>query len=491
MIKRVVLIVCLALLIRLLLLLAIYNGSGSEGFFLSDSWGFYQTGINLLSGHGFSQETAAPFIPGSRFPPFYPFLIAISVGLSGSIVPLLLLQVTLASLTVLFVWKIGFALSNNYRAANFAAFLMAFEPLSIYLSTTLLTDTIATFLGAAGIFLLTRVFQEPTWKNVALAGLLLGLSSLTRPETYYISVLICIVMLCFFVVKSFKKKMVHPGLGMTFLVFTFTFFMVVSPWLVRNHVRFGSASIATTGIRNVYSSLAPSIISLKTGQPIHEVQKQLRLDFSQKYTVDEDVITTDPGLGKLLVQEGWKIVLENPAEGVGVLFINTMTFFTQDLYTTYLRHYGIIKNIELSFSPSLVLLKDGPIELMTRVWNLMGFLATVPVAGRLLWITITILMLVGIITASKKNNPRRFVAFFLATLVVIYWLGTISVGFSDHGRHRYKATPIIFVFGGYGLVFLIEKWKKPKNPKTSLGSPYQQASLGSPSDQQHGEEGLV
>lgn len=433
-----------ALFVRLVIAGCIYFELGSKGLFFSDSYGFHQTATNILDGHGFSREATAPFVPSAHFPPVYPLLIAGSLFVSGSILPLILLQILLASSLPLIVWKIAERLTNRKPILYTAAALAAFEPLGILWSITLLTDLPSVFFFLLSALFFLRVLDTKTIRDAALSGLTLGLAALTRPESQYIFI---VTVLGLGVAALFKKlpwKIV--------VYFALLFLIVFSPWMIRNIVQFGSPNGSTTGLRNVYSSLATSVVTYKTGRPFHEVKKELNEGIARKYGFDVKDITENPKIGPILAKEGTKILVENPKETITTVAITEISFFTQDLYTTYLHHFKVTRDFPIEFSPSVVLFREGPVVLFSKIWSAMGGLIVIPILGRLLWVLLTLLGLAGFCFAVTRAGQIRRNAIILALIIAIYAGGSLVAGFSDHGRHRFRVNHFIFILASYGAV---------------------------------------
>ena len=447
-------IIFLGLALRLFLFSGILFNFGEDGLFFGDSKGFFQTAVNIKEGHGFSRDTAPPYAPSAFFPPLYPLLLAGSLAVANSSIPLILLQIALSSVMPVLVWQIARLLTDKKWVWYISAGLMAFEPLGMLWNVTLLTDTISTFFLLLSVLFFIRLLLAPltggasvgrhTSRDTAISAISLGLASLTRPEPQYLFLLAVIALLFLALIKKLPLRAV--------LLFPILFLAIFSPWLVRNVIQFGTPLAATTGVRNIFSSLGTSVITYKTGRPYGEVQDELQQALAQKYGLEEKEITENPAIGPILTAEGFRILRENPKETAITLVITANSFFTQDLYTTYLRQFNIIQKFAMDFSPSVVLIKEGPIELSRKIWNSIGGLFIIPIFGRLLWIVLTIFSICGAVFSVRKHGRERVVGIVLASLILIYAGGSLVAGFSDHGRHRYPVNPFIFILAMYGLI---------------------------------------
>ncbi len=441
--RALIFIIAAAVLVRLFLFGMVLGHFGEDGFFLGDSRGFQQTAVNILEGRGFSRDAEAPFRPSAFFPPLYPLLLAGSLALSHSVIPLILLQIVLSSLMPLLVWKIAQEFTDRKSVGYIAAGLTALEPLGMLWSITVLTDVVAVFFLILAAYLFLKLLQNNSGKTAAYAGFALGFSALTRPEPQYLF----LVAVLFLIVVALAKKMPRRAA----LAFPVAFLVLFSPWLARNYAQFGNIQGTTTGIRNIYTSLAVSVETYRTGQPYHEVRDELLHSLAERNGVEPQELFENPAFGPTLTKEGVKILLAHPSATAATFAITINSFFTQDLYTTYLRHFGVIPHFPIEFSPSVVLLKEGPLSLASRVWNAMGTIVVIPVLGRLFWIALTLFSIAGAFGAIKKGGRTRLAGIVLASVILIYAAGSQVAGFSDHGRHRYPVNAFIFLLASYGI----------------------------------------
>lgn len=450
--RTLLVIVVLSVLLKLLLFGGIFFNAGEEGLFLNDSSSFYRTAQNLIAGHGFSREADPPYTPSAHFPPVYPLLLAASLQIAGSVVPLIILQIVLSSLLPLLVWKIGEFLTQNKTALALAAGLAGLEPIGALWSVLVLTEIVAVFfLLTAVLFFLKALREEKYLKYASLAGAALAFSTLTRPNAQ----LLFIPAILLLVFLGWRYRPVAKAMVLSAAVFALAFFAVLSPWLWRNWQQFGTISVATTGARNFYTSLGTSVISFEKNLTYEEAQEFLDNQFREKYQADPREIRENPAWGPRLAKDGILLMLDYPASTAKVFLITLNSFFTQDLYITNAKHFGLVPQIPFGFSPSVVLAKEGPIELAKLIWERLGAYSALPILGRILWVALTILWVLGFWRAFRQGGEARFAAcIFLA--IILYYAATSSIaGFSDHGRHRYPANAFIFILAAYGATQLL------------------------------------
>lgn len=461
--RTLLVILTAGLLLRIFLFGIVLYTQGGEAFFVSDSAGFLQSAQNLLAGNGFSRSAGPPFLPSAHFPPVYPLLLAGSLKLASSAIPLIILQIILGTLLPLLVWKIGKIFTDKTSVCSLAAGLMALEPVTGIFNLLVITDTVAVFSLILAVLFFLHIFQKNYRTcDAALAGLFLGLSTLTKPNAQFLFILGLLALISVIFLKNWKG-----GIKTAFF-FALAFLIVLSPWLIRNTIQFGSPSVSATGLRNLYTDFAVSVLSYEAGRPYGEVEEVLKTSFSERHGISLAEISSDPSLGGALAREGLEIMFAHPHATLSVLTITLQTFFTQDLYTYFAQKFHLIQPMTFDFSPSLVLFKEGPLVLAARVWELLGIRSVIPLVGRLIWILLTAFAAGGIWAAMRNGGRERIVAIVM-TAIILYYAATSAVAaFSDQGRHRYPADAFIFLLASYGALRLLKPWSEiPTINKTS------------------------
>jgi len=283
---------------------------------------------------------------------------------------------------------------------------------------------------------------------------MLGFSVLTKPNAQFLFILGMGVLVWGVFNRyrgSFKEAMSRV------LLFVISFLLVLSPWLLRNYAVFGSFSVSNTGFRNVYTDLAVSVLNFETGRPYAEIEDEITNEFARKYGVQN--LEENPALGKDLLKEGLKIMVERPWAVLGTLFITWNSFFTQDLYLYFMERFDLVRDFKIDFSPSLVLVREGPLKLLSLVWERTGGYLLIPIVGRLFWVAVNFLWVAGLILAIRQGGSAKITAVFLAVIILYYVLTSTVAGFSDQGRHRFPASLPMFILASYAFFELVGKLK--------------------------------
>lgn len=198
--------------------------------------------IHLLHGEGFTQNVRSYFIV---VPPFYPIFLAFvymifGVGNSTAII---VIQALLGALTTVPIYKIAEELFNHW-AGLISGLLFSIYSLSIYWSGFVLSETLFTLL----VVILTYVFMcllrpQATYLTAILAGLIWGLTSLTRPHFLFF---VPFLWLLLFIVRR-HQSLKLAGISTLLLLIT------IAPWISYLYKEYGCIiPIASHGGLNLW-----------------------------------------------------------------------------------------------------------------------------------------------------------------------------------------------------------------------------------------------
>ena len=201
---------------------------------LSDDPDAYRAiALNLLR----NQTFAADGYPTAFRPPLYPLLLVPCVALpSGQIMAVALLHLVLGATAVLCTYGVARRMRMTI-GAGLAALLVACDPLLVFWSTRVMTETLAATLVAFALYALVRMDDLRSFPSAAFAGGALSLAALCRPALFlWLALVIGAALLQACTLRTRARLMAGLMLGMTLLL----------PWVVRNAVLFGRPIVATT-----------------------------------------------------------------------------------------------------------------------------------------------------------------------------------------------------------------------------------------------------
>lgn len=200
-------------------------------------WEMGRVARSIALGQGFSSPYEGNTGPSAWEPPLYPYLIAGVFKIFGiytyaSAWVLLSINSLFAAVTTIPVYLIAHR-SFGSRVALWSARAWAFNPYVWYWSIHWIWDTTFTPLMLAVIFLISLELEQwPGYRGWVLFGALWGVGALANPA-----------MLSFLPFCGLWIWWRRYGRGLPSLVgvvlSSFVFFLVLSPWLVRNYEVFG------------------------------------------------------------------------------------------------------------------------------------------------------------------------------------------------------------------------------------------------------------
>jgi 4-amino-4-deoxy-L-arabinose transferase-like glycosyltransferase len=178
-------------------------------------------------------------------PPLYPFLVAgmrLVIGdpeIAGKLVSLL------AGICAFFpLYDLGKRFFDH-KVVFLGLFLFAIHPLLVRYSAEVLSDSTFIFLSIAGFWMLWKGWEKKQYLLCALAGVILGLSCLTRAQGIIWIGAVLAVPIIFSFLKP-ENKINKRNLWISFLLAAFAFFLVILPygyflktisgeWTIRQH----------------------------------------------------------------------------------------------------------------------------------------------------------------------------------------------------------------------------------------------------------------
>ena len=205
----------------------------------------YETlGYNIAAGHGFSLSTASPYIPTVRRPPAYPAFLALVNG-SGPVDPYRIAAIQIVLDSAVAVAILLLTASVPMRGARIAAAVIyALHPAAVAAASTMLTETLFTFLVACAALLVVAGRKSDRLPLSLLAGIIMGFSVLCRPLGVIYAGSAVLVLLAW---RKQPRAFVHAA------GFAAACALVILPWTIRCTAVTGRLVIAqAAGITNWY-----------------------------------------------------------------------------------------------------------------------------------------------------------------------------------------------------------------------------------------------
>jgi 4-amino-4-deoxy-L-arabinose transferase-like glycosyltransferase len=248
-------------LVRLALLAVALARCGSGALYRADTLSYLEPGRNLLL-HG---SFVAAGVPDIARTPGYALFLAVA-SLAGPIAAALA-QVILSAISVVLVWRLARAVFADGRIALIAAWIFAFEPLSIIYSILLLSETLFLALFLMSLIRLAEFLRSGRLWVLAEAGLWLVAATFVRPVTYYLPVALAAgLMLVLAHVPRLRWK--APA------VLLLSVLPWLAAWQIRNYVETGFAGFSSIQTENLYFFSAAEVTSRVEHRTLPEIQNE-------------------------------------------------------------------------------------------------------------------------------------------------------------------------------------------------------------------------
>jgi 4-amino-4-deoxy-L-arabinose transferase-like glycosyltransferase len=403
----------LALAVRLLWLLALAPGGRAN--FDDGDYALYDIGARHLVEVGDFSNSLFLHRP--------PLFILQVVLLGGHIWAIMLVNAVLGALgAVAAVW-LARRLGLSAGAAALAGVIVALDPSTIHYSVFLGPESLANLLLTLGVAALLRGLQGPSrspgW--LVLAGLALGLSSITRPATY----LLWIPLLLWqaFAHRREWRRVLVPLAGFALLA-------VLPPglWALHNGLTFNQFTVSTVTPYTMLYYRAASVENLAGG---YESMDALFLELNRRVEAE---MGRDPELATLDSRHGYLTAAPELAAAMNRISMEI-----------FLEHPALyVATIPVGFA------------------RLMGLL---PAAIRqpgdaLLWLWNGVFLALTALGLLRAVIERRWTLFFGVGLVMAYYIaGTLMVKSAGmNTRERTMLTPFMAAASVVALEWLRGWW---------------------------------
>ncbi|MCA9675199.1 MAG: glycosyltransferase family 39 protein, partial [Myxococcales bacterium] len=265
-------------LVAVLLRLGHLAGAAQTLFFhnpIIDEQANVNVAIKVATGHGWSGDW--------EFwkPPLYSYFLGGVFAITGDVDLWLprVLQALFDGVTVWLTWKVARRLVTA-RQALIAAGAVALHGTLIYFTGELTSSTLATLLYVASLALLLDAGERPRWWRWAVAGLMLGLSTLCRAET----ILVVPAALAFAAVRAGAG---WPRRAVAAAVVTVGLLVAMSPATIYNYRARGElVLVSTNGGINFYVGTDPRYHGVIGARPGPQWEELSRIPPMLGYTTD-------------------------------------------------------------------------------------------------------------------------------------------------------------------------------------------------------------
>lgn len=402
-------------------------------FIGSDAQEYKALSESILIHQSFSQNNH----PEIFRTPGYPLFLAISKGIFHTDLVAIFLQFLCTVGIALLIFNISKRFFPE-KIAAISAIVFLSEPSVIVYTVTIASDILFSFLFLLAIYLI--FFKRISYFSSFISGLFLGYATLTRPIAMYF-IIIAIIFYLALRLKESDRKIIMLNIA----VFCLGFFLLISPWLIRNYKIFGKMTISSLAGYNLFHYNLPEFYSFKNKISPDEARFSLKKELG----VDLQNLNDD------ILKEG---------QYVKVLGTISMNHLRKDFFSYFSFH--LFKTIPFFFSSSIknaIVIKDnisGNSMRETKYNNISTAIMRFNIRKlveifksewliffeRFLWL---ILIILAIFPVFKKDT-RIFSIFFIS--IILYF--AVLTGPVSYVRYRLPVEPFIFILaiGGFWVI---------------------------------------
>ena len=393
---------------------------------LLDGWFFYYSAESIASGEGFID----PFThaPTASLPPGYAFLLSgLFVTFGADPLVAKLFNVVAGAFTVVLVYALAMRLGGQ-RAGIVAGVVLALFPSQIFFSIMIMTETLFAGLLVGLVLLLVVWLSKGTIKTwqIFVVGVLLGAMSLVRAET--VLLIPALVVLWKVLGLRWQAVALHTlvlGVGMA---------MLITPWTVRNYVRFDD------------------VILIRGGQtaPLRGARIALSMDYDDpRYTISGGRQEPAP-LDELLkdhLRHPWQLA-ELGAAKISDMFGRDYAFAWVD----FCRLGQDDLNVRFTCSQS-----QAPLS--ANEYEPPGGVTVWAAIGDAYYYAVGLIVLLGAPLLFAKGDRRHLIiAWFIASWCLIHLM------YVPQPRYHFAALPLVSVFAGIVLVEIWDRIRSRRGP---------------------------
>ncbi len=309
---------------------------------ISSDQGLYDgIAVNILSGKGFTYYGRDPGME-----PLYPLFLAGVYGLFGHNYDMVrVIQIFLFALTAVFVYLLAKKLFGHKIALWSSVATGLFYGIANQ-AGTLTTEMLFIFLFVVFIWAIYNATLENKHKWFIVAGAVLGLAAMTRGIIQYFFIF-AVINLFFIYFKKLPIKEIILKLG----IFLISFFIVLMPWLIREHSIGGSgmtvAPRAGGGLitrvermDKIYPDYTGHFIgaffgyyfSEKLGYQVNYSEFRNLPEISKKITELLKSKKSETEIDKILTAEATEKILKEPHKFIAIAFLDFINFNSPILF---------------------------------------------------------------------------------------------------------------------------------------------------------------
>jgi len=405
-----------------------------------DTWEYETVAWNLVS-HGRYDLDFHNYWPTMMVTPAYPLIVsaiyAIADGRNFQLVLLLNLILALISVAVLF--KLALRLTRNEKAAFWSALLFGINPNAALYTGQILAETLYITLLIV-LFVVTVEPMESKYTRAVLMGIFAGLLLLTKPAG--------VVPVVFALLYALWK---HRNVRL--LIAIPIAFLVIFPWLYRNHKVFGEWKFSSVTDMTLTIYHAAPVMSDIYDVPLDSAAILLygRELYERVAAMDPHPLALDTTgrMAKTFIKKHFGRYVKLMVTGIPVVVFMPMSMAE---YARFIGRQPGRSPVAQEFLRDISKFRIWS-ALKTVYRKRLSVLGTVGAIGYLYAFVFNLFFLILVLIGWIRFPERRFAITILAMSLFVL----VPVGICPSPRYRLPVSSLWSIFAGYGLT---TKWRR-------------------------------
>lgn len=404
-----------------------------------DSPGYMLMARNLVERGTISFDGATPFRPTNFRTPGYLFFLGLIYFVFKSFIPAIFFGALISAFAAPLVYLIAKEIFNE-KIALISGILTAIEPMGLFLGISILTEGVFTPVLFLAVYFFVRYLKGNDTRYVCYSAVLLGLATLIRPIMFYFWPFATL-----FIVYKERSHNWSFIFKRVFL-FIIIFFLVLSPWLIRNKIAVNSWQISgLQGYIFFIDHYGAVLRYLGEAGPLSDVQnKALAL-------VPPDKIFTSAG-SDILFKTALAGIKQHKLAYANVYAKSLISFFIANGYKSlFIDILGV--PAKAPYIPFELFLRFD-FKSIFKTFAEMDFTGFLIYWGsKILWVAIfASFLLSAVYLLFNKNFSAIRAEVLFITVVILYFAlitGPTAIG---GGRTKTPINGLIFIFATFGVL---------------------------------------
>ncbi len=422
---------------------------------------YYILAANLRYHGAYSLSAAPPYAPHSAYTPLFPIFLA---PLVASLTLVHLFQWLANAALAVATFRLARRVGVGALAATLGAVVFALEPYHVYLSNLFYSEILLTLLTLLALKPLLDYLETRRPSRLAVAALLLGLATLTRPVTLPLLLLIPAAAIA---VRPHSFKIILRDALVGLVIFA----AVLSPELIRNYRLYRSWSLSSLAATQMLRAALPHYLEWReegrnaseAGIFAHIAALQAEastalgwsVDIQNNYlTVEEADIVTRRVIRPILAPHLFSFAVFAATQAPFELMTDNWRMVLESVFR-------VQPAARITLAAALAAARGGPGGLLA-VFRVFDLHTATFALGKIFWAAAYLLALVGLIVLWRKKVAPRF--FLIVIFGLILYYPVLQLPYLE-ARYRFPGTPYVFIFAAAGAAFVAARFRRNRRSK--------------------------